>query len=173
MAITIGPAAEDDLGPLRDFHVSNHLDETCHCPGEREHQIGDLKDDFPQLYSAEVFRRGSFRVATAEPGGKILGCVGLVPDEEEPDEVTWLNTFSVSREVRGRGVGSELLRWALGAVETGRVRLVTLGGHSEGKDVMGVARSMYEKSGFALYKKSTVKYGDSTTIDVLYYEKIM
>ena len=51
------------------------------------------------------------------------------------------------------------------------VRLVTLGNHSEGKEIMSGARYIYEKNGFELYNQETVKFGDETTIDVLYYEK--
>ena len=163
-------AFDDDLVALRDFHVGNHLDETSNCPGEREHQISDLVTDFPQLYSVDVFHQGSFWVATERD--EIVGCIGLVPDKDQP-KVTWLNTFSVAKEMRGKNIGSKLLQEALGAVTTDKVRLITLGGHSECKDVMGAARHMYEKNGFVLYQKETIKYGDSTTIDVLYYEKIM
>lgn len=174
-------ATRDDLAALRHFHVSNHLEETCHFPGEREHQVSELELDFPQLYSAEVFARGSFWIATNEDGDvngtekdSIVGCIGLLPDERQPRDITWLNTFSVATAMRGRRIGSQLLKTALGAVRTNKVRLVTLGGHSQGSvDIMGRARSLYEKNGFVLYRRENVPYGDSTTIDLMYYEKTM
>lgn len=39
---------------------------------------------------------------------------------------------------------------AMDAVQPEKVRLVTLGGHSGGIDVMGVVRQLYEKNGFVL-----------------------
>lgn len=166
-------AKEGDLVLLREFHISNHLQETCHFPGERENQISELEIDFPQLYSLDVFKQGTFWVATEENDEKIVGCIGIIPDKCQPKEVTWLNTFSVAREVRGKKIGSKLLIRALTSIKTSITRLVTLGGHSEHKDVMGAARYLYEKNGFAIYQKETVKYGHSTTIEVLHYEKKM
>ncbi|KAL3784360.1 hypothetical protein HJC23_004123 [Cyclotella cryptica] len=175
--ITIRCAADDDFAMLNEFHVTNHLDETCHFPGEREHQLCDLQEDFPHLHSLESFRRGKFWVATADDNmlgnSNIVGCIGLLPDKDDPDKITWLNTFSVAKSKRGRKIGSRLMDAAVSAVKTDRVRLVTLGGHSEGIDVMGLARLLYEKNGFARYKSETVSYGHETTIDLLYYEKIM
>ena len=63
---------------------------------------------------------------------------------------------------------------ALETVTTTKIRLVTLGGHSKGRDIMGSARKMYEKNGFVMYQRETgVNYGHSATIDVLYYQKFI
>ena len=165
-------ADENDLAALKEFHEANHLEETCHYPGEREHQICDLQDDFPHLNCAESFRAGQFWLATDSNGG-IVGSVGLLPDKHEPDTITWLNTFSVAKHRRGYKIGSKLLAEALRGVKTERLRLVTLGGHSNGINVMGLARQMYEKNGFLLYESRTISYGDETTIDLMYYEKAL
>ena len=170
---TIRRALEDDLAAsMKEFHIANHLEETCHCPGEQEHQICDSLEDFPQLHSAESFHRGKFWLAI-DSADNIVGCIGLLPDENKPNEITWLNTFSVAKDKRGKKIGSRLLAEALGAVETEFVRLVTLSNHSQGIDVMGLARKMYEKNGFEIYESKTVDYGTATTIDVVDYEKTM
>jgi hypothetical protein len=59
----------------------------------------------------------------------------------------------------------------MASIQTQRVRLVTLGSHSKGIDIMAKARQMYEKNGFVLHKSMTMSYGDDTAIDVMYYEK--
>jgi len=64
MMVEIRRATEDDIDAIKEFHINNHLEETCHFPGEREHQVGDSLCDFPQLYSKEVFSKGNFWVAT-------------------------------------------------------------------------------------------------------------
>lgn len=172
LQITVRRADENDFDAIKQFHVANHLTETCHFPGERERQVCDLQDDFPQLCSIESFRRGRFWVAI-DANDCIVGSIGLLPDENEPETTTWLNTFSVANHRRGRKIGSRLFAEALDSVNTERLRLVTLGGHSKGIDVMRLARRMYEKNEFVLYQSKTVSYGDDTSIDLMYYEKKM
>ena len=157
---------------MKDFHVANHLDETCHYPGERERQVCDLQEDFPHFSSAKSFGVGKFWVATNNDGD-IVGSIGLLPDENEPEDITWLNTFSVAKDQRGKNLGYALFVEALHSVKTERVRLVTLGNHSRGIDVMGSARRMYNRNGFVEYNRKTVSFGHGTTIDLLYYEKKM
>lgn len=169
--VTIRLATEDDLAALKEFHVANHLDETCHFPGERERQICDLEDDFPHFSCIESFRRGKFWVAL--DGDSIVGSIGLLPDKNEPDTITWLNTFSVAKNKRGNKIGSRLFALGMGAIKTKKVRLVTLGGHSKGIDIMQLARKMYEKNEFVLYQSKTMSYGNDTSIDLMYYEKTM
>ena len=171
-SVTIRRAVDDDLAALKEFHVANHLDETCHCRGERERQLCDLQTDFPHFYCIESFRRGRFWVAI-DSNDVLVGSIGLFPDKTHPNTITWLNSFSVAKSTRRKKVGSRLFAEALSAVETERVRLVTLGGHSKGIDVMGIARRMYEKNQFVLYQSKTLSYGHDTTIDLIYYEKIM
>ena len=96
-------AETSDLALLKEFHIANHLEETCHCPGERENQISDLETDFPQLYSREVFNQGKFWVTIANE--KIVGTIGLMPDKYT-EVITWLNTFSVAKDMRGKGLGT-------------------------------------------------------------------
>ncbi|KAL3781886.1 hypothetical protein ACHAWO_010048 [Cyclotella atomus] len=169
--VTIRTATEDDLAALKEFHVANHLEETCHYPGEQGRQICELQDDYPHFNCTESFKRGQFWVAT--DGDEIIGSIGLLPDQNEPGAITWLNTFSVAKSQRGKRIGFKLFATAMAAVQTQCVRLVTLGGHSKGIDVMGPARKMYEKNEFVLYQSNTMSYGDDTTIDVMYYEKKM
>lgn len=172
MMVEIRLATEDDIDAIKEFHINNHLEETCHFPGEREHQVGDSLCDFPQLYSKEVFSKGNFWVASPSASDHdIIGCIGMLPDKDESN-VSWLNTLSVTEEMRGKQIGSKLMKVALDTVKPSNiVRLVTLGGHSEGKDVMGGARYLYEKNGFKVYKVEKVKYGDETTIDMMYYQR--
>ena len=170
--VHIRRATEVDIDALKDFHVTNHLDETCHFPGEREHQMSELRIDFPHLYSTDLFLRGMFWIATPEKNDDtIIGCIGISPDKDEPKRISCLNTFSVAKKMRGNNIGSTLLKVALEAVNTDNIGLVTLGGHSKGTDIMGPARYLYEKIGFTIYQKDTVKYGDTSTINVLYYER--
>lgn len=168
---TIRRALEDDLAAMKEFHIANHLEETCHCPSEREHQICDSLEDFPQLHSAESFHHVKFWLAI-DSADNIVGCIGLLPDENKPNGITWLNTFSVAKDKRGKKIGSRLLAEALGAVETEFVRLVTLSNHRS-IDVIGLARKMYEKNKFEIHESKTVDYSTATTIDVVYYEKTM
>lgn len=117
LMVHIRRATEVDIDALKDFHVTNHLDETCHFPGEREHQMSELRIDFPHLYSTDLFLRGMFWLATPEKNGDtIIGCIGISPDKDEPKRISWLNTFSVAKKMRGNNIGSTLLKVALEAV---------------------------------------------------------
>eukprot|EP00594_Rhizosolenia_setigera_P011753 CAMPEP_0178964452 /NCGR_PEP_ID=MMETSP0789-20121207/15681_1 /TAXON_ID=3005 /ORGANISM="Rhizosolenia setigera, Strain CCMP 1694" /LENGTH=192 /DNA_ID=CAMNT_0020649221 /DNA_START=110 /DNA_END=688 /DNA_ORIENTATION=- len=182
-------ADSKDLAQIKNFHITNHLAETCHCPGERENQINDLEVDFPQLFSQELFDQGKFWVVEVDASvsddtptifsgvGVVGGVIGLTPDKDDKT-IAWLNTFSVAKEMRGKQLGRKLLNEALKEAtldeQVKKVRLVTLGNHSEGKEVMSAARNLYEKNGFEIYSQETgVQYGEATTIDVLYYEKFI
>ena len=77
--------------------------------------------------------------------------------------------------MRGEGLGTTFIDMALKEASSNdsynTIRLVTLGNHSEGRPVMGAARRLYERRGFQAVQKDTIKFGDSTSVDIMYYEK--
>lgn len=82
--------------------------------------------------------------------GIIVGCIRLWPDKSEPGTIIWLKIHSLLQKTSVKKIGSRLMAAAMDAVQPEKVRLVTLGGHSGGIDVMGVVRQLYEKNGFVL-----------------------
>jgi GNAT superfamily N-acetyltransferase len=169
----IRPAVAADREDMIVFHVENHLAETAHYPGERESQMEDLPNDFPQLYDEAVFATEHFFLGFADSVEGIAGCVGIIPDTEERG-VCWMNTFSVAKSMRGRGLGRDLL---LKALDTARhqgyttVRLVTLGEHSEQQPVMAKARALYEQNGFVMVRKKQIAFGTHTTVFLMWYSR--
>jgi len=172
----IRSANENDLNALRTLHVTNHLEETAHSPDELEHQKKDLEDDFPFFYNKEHFVRGEHFVAIDNENGKIIGSIRLDPDESS-HIIVWLCAFSVIPGYRGRGIGRGLLnhaiRDAMRKEHLSEIHLITLDKHSDGHNVMGVARKMYEAEEFVRYKEKEVIYGMDKAITVCWYKKYL
>ena len=171
MGLSFKRAEESEREELRAFHIENHLDETAHFPGEREGQEADLEVDFPQLYDPDYFSKG--HIFLVQDQSKIVGCIGLFKAAYRDSDAAsidtgeiWLNTFSVAKSLRGKGIGSKLVQFALSlntVLSFDTVRLVTLANHSESSvDVMGAARKLYEKNGFKSYKSERFDYGKGT-----------
>lgn len=164
---------------LADHHIPLFLEETARRPGELEKQRDDLPDDFPHLFSADTFEEGRYFAVVEEGKGggcsKIVGSIGLAPDVNCEAKV-WLNTFSVAKHWRGRGIGSFLVDHALVEASSKNdykeVHLITLDLHSEEIPVMESARRLYKKQGFKEYKRKHVEnFGHKTSINVVWYKK--
>jgi putative acetyltransferase len=99
----------------------------------------DLRD----VEAAYRERGGAFEVLE-EPGGRIVGCVGLFAIDRATCE---LRKMYLAREMRGRGLGRRLLETALAKARDLGFRRVTL----ETASVLVEAIALYKTYGFVRY----------------------
>ncbi len=97
---------------------------------------------------------------------KILGIIGLYTDTQDEPEAVWLGWFCVSPEARGKGIGSELLEFAINEARCRGKKFLRL--YTSTSPLERAAHRLYEAKGFILIKKEPWP-GDST-IEKLYYE---
>ena len=89
------------------------------------------------LYS--LFQTEKSALFVAEEDGLILGCCGIFPTNNLPDDTTELAKFYLSKEARGKGIGKKLMETAIETAE-GSIAL-----HVEPNNP---AKGLYEKLGF-------------------------
>jgi ribosomal protein S18 acetylase RimI-like enzyme len=150
---------KEDRQKVADFHIPNHIDASVRTEEERIVQTEELPQDFPSLYSDEIFAKDTTLVA--EIGGRIVGSISL--QSTSADEC-YLNIFSTATDVRRQGIGSKLMEMILNiAKEQGHkvAKLITLQG------VMLDAIKLYERFGF---RKTLVEDGTCGYI-IATYEK--
>lgn len=100
-----------------------------------------------QTYARRAFvaRATGYRMFLGEVGDEIVGVIGTVPNHNIHDGfVTYIEHVVVGREYRGKGYGSQLIRFCEErALEEGckLIELDTDLGHSK-------AEQLYEKSGY-------------------------
>jgi len=162
-----------------DFQSQHHLN-TSPNQNIYDSQVKDIPTDFEKLLNIDLFMKGKFWIVTTrEDRNKIIGSIGLYLDKEilvnynkekeirenSEDNIlsAELNTFAVCPSQRGKGIGSELIRFCLKKAKdqnVKRVHLVTV-------DFMKTAVSLYTKFGFRIYKENHFKIenADSFLID--------
>lgn len=81
---------------------------------------GDMAAKHYHRYFSDDDRLSSPRernvVATIDPGGIVIGVAGFCPDKYDWPSVLWLTWFCVAPEYRGRGIGTQLLRYVIDEV---------------------------------------------------------
>jgi len=89
----------------------------------------------------------SYRVLVAEAGSGIAGyvCYGLTPLTESTWDIYWL---AVSRQRRGRGIGSALMTAAEGEIKKARGRLAII--ETSGKPEYEATRRFYRRHDYDL-----------------------
>jgi len=90
-------------------------------------------------------------------GGNIVGIIGLYGQEDDIKEAFWVGWFCVDPAFRGRGIGRELLEFAIQrsrAEGKKYLRLYTSDDPNE-----AVAQTLYEKLGFKVTKKNVRQRG--------------
>jgi len=93
-------------------------------------------------------------------GKKVVGIIGLYEYGRNAKNVSWLGWFCVDPAFRKRGIGSELLEYAIAAAKKSgkkRLRLYTTNDPNEAD-----AQKLYEKYGFLVTKKNAGKRGKYT-----------
>jgi GNAT superfamily N-acetyltransferase len=89
------------------------------------------------LLNDSLFLKGEHWVAL-KPDSQLVGCIGIDPAD---DGQWWLKNFSVSKQVRGQGIGQMLIKAALQRADQLNItlRLCTLENHGRKQNVMGIA----------------------------------
>ncbi len=107
------------------------------------------------LYS--LFQTVKSALFVAEEDGLILGCCGLFPTDNLPDDTTELAKFYLSKEARGKGTGILLLEKCIEKAKDLGYKKVYL----ESIPEFSKAVSIYEKQGFQYLDKPLGNSGHS------------
>lgn len=102
--------------------------------------------ELDQMYESFSVKGASYFVA--EEDGKLLGGAGIIHLKDEPEEICELQKMYLTKDARGRGIGSMLLKRCLkSALELGYKNC-----YLETMSDMIVAQDLYVKNGFKYLK---------------------
>ncbi|UQB70075.1 GNAT family N-acetyltransferase [Epilithonimonas zeae] len=107
------------------------------------------------LYS--LFQTGKSALFVAEENGLILGCCGIFPTENLPENTTELVKFYLTKEARGKGIGKLLMEKCVEKAKELGYQQVYL----ESLPEFSKAVSIYEKQGFRYLEKALGNSGHS------------
>jgi ribosomal protein S18 acetylase RimI-like enzyme len=140
--VTIRPARREDVGAIIAMLADDPLG------GARER----IEDPLPQCYFATfetVERDPNIQLVVAEDGeGVVVGCLQLciLPGLSSQGASRGLiEDVRVARHCRSRGIGEQLVQWAVAEARAKRCKLVELLTHHSRLD----AQRFYERLGFA------------------------
>jgi len=91
-----------------------------------------------------LFQTEKSALYVAEENGTILGCCGIFPTDNLPDDTTELAKFYLSKEARGKGIGKLLLEKCVETAKNFGYKKLYL----ESIPEFSKAVSIYEKQGF-------------------------
>jgi len=140
-AITIRPARRDDIGGIVAMLADDHL-------GRARERI---EEPLPQCYSEafdRIARDANLQLVVAEEAGRVVGCLQLclLPGLSSQGATRALvEDVRVASDHRSRGIGEQLLQWAIGEARARRAALIELLTHESRID----AQRFYERLGFA------------------------
>lgn len=128
-----------------DFAALYSIEEVCFLP---PHQ-------FSRGYMRQLIRQSDAATWIAEEGNRMVG-FGLVQwTQDEVGVLAYVQTLEVLPEVRGRGVGGELLRRLEGSVRAAEARFIWLHVDAENRSAIRV----YEKHAYQEQGKERDYYG--------------
>jgi ribosomal protein S18 acetylase RimI-like enzyme len=140
-AITIRPARRDDVGAIVAMLADDHL-------GRARERI---EEPLPQCYS-DAFDRiagdANLQLVVAEEAGRVVGCLQLclMPGLSSQGATRALvEDVRVASDRRSRGIGEQLLQWAIGEARVKRAALIELLTHES----RVAAQRFYERLGFS------------------------
>jgi ribosomal protein S18 acetylase RimI-like enzyme len=139
--IIVRPARRDDVAAIITMLADDHLGRA------RER----LEEPLPEIYH-EAFERLSrdpgIQLVVAEEGGRVVGCLQLciLPGLSSQGASRGLiEDVRVASDRRSRGIGEQLVQWAVGEARERGCKLVELLTHHTRTD----AQRFYERLGFA------------------------
>jgi ribosomal protein S18 acetylase RimI-like enzyme len=139
--VTVRPARRDDVAAIIAMLADDHLGRA------RER----LEDPLPSLYY-DAFERLSrdpnIELMVAEEGGRVVGCLQLciLPGLSSQGASRGLiEDVRVASDRRSRGIGEQLVQWAVGEAKARGCKLVELLTHHTRVD----AQRFYERLGFS------------------------
>jgi ribosomal protein S18 acetylase RimI-like enzyme len=139
--ITLRPARREDVAAIIAMLADDHLGRA------RER----LEDPLPKIYYDAFDRLRSdpnIQLMVAEEGGTVVGCLQLciLPGLSSQGASRGLiEDVRVAPDRRGRGIGEQLVQWAVGEAKARDCKLVELLTHHTRID----AQRFYERLGFA------------------------
>ena len=140
--ITIRRARREDIGPI----VAMLADDPLGGPRER------IEDPLPQSYFAafeQLARDPNIQLVVAEDGeGAVVGCLQLcvLPGlSSQGASRGLLEDVRVAKHCRSRGIGEQMVQWAVAEARGRGCKLVELLTHNTRVD----AQRFYERLGFA------------------------
>lgn len=143
MKITIRPIQTTDNAILAKIIRSCFHDYEVKCTAGTVYQDPTTDDLF------SLFQTPKSQLWVAELEGKIVGCCGIFPTENLPENCTELVKFYISENGRGKGIGRLLLEKTIeSAKELGYSQI-----YLESIPEFSTAVSIYEKQGFKFLEK--------------------
>ena len=139
--IMIRPARRDDVGAIIAMLADDHL-------GRARERI---EDPLPQGYFDafdRILRDANLQLVVAEEAGRVVGCLQLclLPGLSSQGAMRALiEDVRVASDQRSRGIGEQLLQWAVSEARAKRAALIELLTHESRVD----AQRFYERLGFS------------------------
>jgi [ribosomal protein S18]-alanine N-acetyltransferase len=128
-----------------DFEALYAIEEVCFEPPHR----------FSRVYMREITQQRNAATWIAEDDGRMVGFGVVEWATEQAGVVAYVQTLEVLTEVRGRGVGGELLRRLEGTARDAGAVAVWL--HVDAENAAAIR--VYERDGYRLGGKEADYYG--------------
>jgi ribosomal protein S18 acetylase RimI-like enzyme len=140
-SITVRPARRDDVAAIVALLADDHLGRA------RERLEAPLPACYDEAFERLV-RDANIKLVVAEEGGRVVGCLQfcILPGLSSQGASRGLiEDVRVASDRRSRGIGEQLVGWAVGEAKARGCRLVELLTHHTRLD----AQRFYERLGFA------------------------
>lgn len=140
-SITIRPARREDVAAIVGMLADDHL-------GRARERI---EDPMPQVYYDafdKIARDPNLTLVVAEDAGRVVGCLQLciLPGlSSQGASRALVEDVRVASDLRSKGIGEQLLRWAIAQARAKPCTLIELLTHNSRVD----AQRFYERLGFA------------------------
>ncbi|CCD93906.1 conserved hypothetical protein [Bradyrhizobium sp. ORS 375] len=141
MSITIRPARREDVGSIVAMLADDHL-------GRARERIEDpMPDSYFAAFDA-IAGADHITLVVAEEAGRVVGCLQLciLPGlSSQGASRALVEDVRVATDRRSRGIGEQLLQWAIFEARKQRCNLIELMTHQSRTD----AQRFYQRLGFA------------------------
>ncbi|WP_315798159.1 GNAT family N-acetyltransferase [Bradyrhizobium sp. SZCCHNRI3043] len=141
MSISIRPAQRDDVGAIVAMLADDHLGRA------RERVEQPLPQSYYDAFEA-IVRDANITLVVAVEADRVVGCLQLciLPGlSSQGASRALVEDVRVATDRRSRGIGEQLLQWAIAEARSRRCNLVELMTHQSRTD----AQRFYERLGFA------------------------
>jgi ribosomal protein S18 acetylase RimI-like enzyme len=141
-SVAIRPARREDVPAIVAMLADDHL-------GRARERV---EDPLPAVYNQafeRIERDSNLTLVVAESGGRVVGCLQLAVlagISSQGGLRGLLEDVRVASDCRSRGIGEQLVQWAIAEAKTRGCNLVELLTHSSRVD----AQRFYKRLGFSL-----------------------
>jgi ribosomal protein S18 acetylase RimI-like enzyme len=140
-AITVRPARRGDVAAIIAMLADDHLGRA------RERVEQPLPQSYFEAFD-RITRDSNLQLVVAEDAGRVVGCLqlALLPGLSSQGATRALvEDVRVATDCRSRGIGEQLLQWAIGEARARQASLIELLTHESRVD----AQRFYARLGFA------------------------